>query len=1102
MESMIIGLDLIVKSTAVLTLAAVACLFLRNQPAAIRHRIWGLAFGGLILLPLLTVLLPAWRLPILPPNAVDLQANAAITDTPEPQRIIREMPPSPVASVEQTLAPQPQRLEEPALVVPSVSHEFAEVSVEEPMNVAKRELSWSTMFGGLWLAGLCLTSWPLLFSVIRNRRLQSAAEEIGDADEAQRISQLSSDLGLNRSVQLLETSQSIIPMTWGILNPILLFPKAWRSWTDQRRRLVLLHELAHVKRFDVAHQLVARWACVLYWFHPLAWYALRRLRIERELACDDCVLMAGARPSEYAKELLEIARHYQTVPLATAVAMAQGTSLEQRIRSLLDAARSHMPLGRNAGRVLFAMAVIVVVGIAVIRPGMRAGESETKIDIEESKLTPDDTDATKVNLHGVVRSTDTRSIPNASIIVVLAHRAVTSSHYDVEILGRTRTDSDGLFQVNVSPHSDRFSNGRYLEIHRVRIYAMADGFGITEHQAHPNKPDQHFDLELPHATKSLEGRILDLEGNPVSGVKIRVQELNAAGSLVDEWARKAANNPTEKMEEQSYFGMRRGKDRQPIVMFPASSRVHLDGLAIIPPVKTDANGRFEIHGIGDDHLAIMRIDGPGIVTSLVRAVLHDMSPVPEPVSDPSYRTGLTYGRKFDYTAEPSQVIQGVIRDAETGKPIPNVTISLSQYSDSLLSIHDFLSATTDEFGRYQLDGIPKSTEGGRGTRLEVLPAHDLPYFRRDITISRHDVAAAVTEDIVLKRAVWVKGQITDAKTGDGVAGIVSYHPFRNNPHAEEFEAYSLSIMSMGDDDLYATDESGRFQIPGMPGRGVVSAIAQYPERYKAGIGEKEIAGLTVPPTGNARGDTLNRYELQFPKMCNAAAEITAGVDDVAVECPIQVVPMQETQVLVVDEAGQPVTGIRTGGRYVGRQSALGGRGIGYWDEFTNDKSAEFMVVTGDPSDSERTLVFYHEERELGAFVGLDDLAGTTTGEAIRVIVRPLAKATARFVREDNAPATTAVVVSGTGTPLSFFPGSGKHLQVSLPGFQRLDSDGRVTFPVLPNGPSTILLLRIPDRDDLLVAEDFEAAPGETIDLGTINIDADPSTWPKPVRTKL
>ena len=114
----------------------------------------------------------------------------------------------------------------------------------------------------------------------------------------------------------------------------ILLPAEAVEWDDERLRAVLLHERAHVARHDTLLGLAGDITCAVYWFHPLAWLTARRARLERERACDDAVLAHGVAPADYAAALVDVARNLHRGP---ALAMAEPTDLERRVRAILDA---------------------------------------------------------------------------------------------------------------------------------------------------------------------------------------------------------------------------------------------------------------------------------------------------------------------------------------------------------------------------------------------------------------------------------------------------------------------------------------------------------------------------------------------------------------------------------------------------------------------------------------------------------------------------------------------------------------------------------------------------------------------------------------------
>ncbi|MCX6927880.1 MAG: M56 family metallopeptidase, partial [Verrucomicrobia bacterium] len=227
-----------------------------------------------------------------------------------------------------------------------------------------------------WLIGVSLALLPTAGGMFSLWRLERRSRHETSFTWLDLLRQLLAGLGLNRPVRLLKSARRRMPMTWGVWRPRVLLPEESESWPAERRRVVLLHELAHAKRWDYATQLAAQLACALHWFNPLVWLAARPMVTERERACDDIVLSHGAKPADYAEQVLEIAVGVPLGRLAAfgGIAMARPSKLESRLRAILEGRRNRAALTRMAVLSALALAAVVVVPVAMVRaaPGQAA----------------------------------------------------------------------------------------------------------------------------------------------------------------------------------------------------------------------------------------------------------------------------------------------------------------------------------------------------------------------------------------------------------------------------------------------------------------------------------------------------------------------------------------------------------------------------------------------------------------------------------------------------------------------------------------------------------------------------------------------------------
>jgi len=367
-------LTLLIDSTkALLLLAAAATLsrILRSRPARLRAVVWGTALAGSLLIPAVAPLLPVWAMPL--PVALTEIGRAA------------ESPPHPSVHAAATT------VSASGITAP---RDGIGVAARPPRRA---DVSWRHVLLGGWLLGVAIALGRFGAGGRRMLRVVARARPVTDPRRLAALAGARDQVGCRRAVRLLATDEIDIPATVGVVRPVVVVPRQAATWTDERWHAVLLHEVIHVMRLDWPVRMVARIARAVYWFNPLAWWAVSRLDLEQELACDEEVLALGNRASHYACHLLAIARSaVRTTALAVSgLEMARRSQLEERIMTMLK-----RPHHRKAGlMVLLPAAALVgamVPAIAAVYPGdspPRQAGSElaqilTEMEQAEARLEP------------------------------------------------------------------------------------------------------------------------------------------------------------------------------------------------------------------------------------------------------------------------------------------------------------------------------------------------------------------------------------------------------------------------------------------------------------------------------------------------------------------------------------------------------------------------------------------------------------------------------------------------------------------------------------------------------------------------------------------
>jgi beta-lactamase regulating signal transducer with metallopeptidase domain len=325
----------LIKSSAILSGTLLFAVASKKASAAARHTIWIVGLLSILLLPVISAVLPELTLALRPDSD---KAVSWITDA---------------VAVAQTYGPLPR---------PTIRDWPAATHTDESIAFSLQD--WLVL---LW--GLCASLIVIRFLMgVRDvRRLKRNSRPVLDRRWHELLRRLAEEFGVSSSIQLRIGGTGIPPMTWGVLRHTLLFPSSAAGWTEDRLRHAIAHELAHMKRRDRIVQLLVQFACSVYWFHPLVWYAAYRVRMERERACDDQVLGIGVAPEDYADDLLQIAREARSSLVSAGFAMTHQSGFATRVNAILDPKNKRTALSRRATTSFAGLAVLITMLLATLQ---------------------------------------------------------------------------------------------------------------------------------------------------------------------------------------------------------------------------------------------------------------------------------------------------------------------------------------------------------------------------------------------------------------------------------------------------------------------------------------------------------------------------------------------------------------------------------------------------------------------------------------------------------------------------------------------------------------------------------------------------------------
>jgi protocatechuate 3,4-dioxygenase beta subunit len=611
------------------------------------------------------------------------------------------------------------------------------------------------------------------------------------------------------------------------------------------------------------------------------------------------------------------------------------------------------------------------------------------------------------------------------------------------------TDSEGRFRQSIE------RDWKAEKRSRIEVTALAPGYGFATPDSFAPARNRSLELKLV-ADEPVRGRVLDLQGRPVAGARLDIRRICCSTPrLVDRWLAALPPNPV-------FGGYGFVNNDEAPLMYGIGSTPHFPGgistpsNAVVPVATTDAEGRFEIHGLGRDRLIFFRLTGPSLATSEVRVLTRSGKVLRfEHVINPGQE--FIYAPTFDYAAGPGITLEGTVTDEDSAAPLGGVAIECQATEGLWGGNQGFLSTTTDERGHYRIEGvnpIAKST-------LKVEP--EGPYLEMHyISLPTPHGLDPIHRDLKLRRGLWATGRAFNLKTGQPVQGTLYYTPFRSNDSAKRYARYTTNSMGLVSRVPFGqTDAEGRFRIPVIPGRGVI-CLKTWDGHFRPAFGVALIKELAHEKAVSRSIADEPMYDSVSATGFSALREINAPAGTTQVEIDLPVDPGQDVTLKFVDRAGNRLSGVDAYG--IDPQS--------YRQHTDTDTAA--VAATG--TDETRVVWFKHTATGLTKSMRFTPRPGETERT---ITLEPPAVIVGRLVEPQQQPLRIMRLDW-------WLPASPINLNPPI----LTDADGRFRIEV-PGGEPVRLVVGASAHSWPAIREKLEVHSGEQIDLGTIVMNFDP-----------